>query len=142
MSPEVDLSEILERLADGELLAEIAEDVGVKRTTLYTRFQANAELSDAYARARHEGLITRGERLRRMVATASIPTTATGALDSAAVSHLKLLVDTEKWTLAKLAASVFGDKVEQTIQGGATPVKHEHQVTLSPEEAYKKMIDG
>lgn len=140
---EVDLQEVLERLADGELLAEVAQDVGIKRTTLYTRFQATPELADAYARARQEGLLTRGERLRSMVATASLPYTASGGIDPAAVSHLKLLVDTEKWTLAKLAASVFGDKVEQTIQGpGAGPIQHNHTVTVSPEEAYKKMLDG
>lgn len=143
MSPEVDLQEVLERLADGELLAEIAQDLGVKRTTLYRHCQATKELSDAYARARHDGLITRGERLRSMVAQASLPTVSSGGIDPAAVSHLKLLVDTEKWTLAKLAASVFGDKVEQTHLGpGAGPIQHSHTVSVSPEEAYKKMLDG
>jgi len=112
MSKDVDLNEVLERLADGELLAEIANDLGVKRTTLYTRFQVTPELSDAYARARMDGLITRGERLRSMVATAALPTGANGNIDPASVQHLKLLVDTEKWTLGKLAASVFGEKVQ------------------------------
>lgn len=140
---EVDLQEVLERLADGELLAEVAQDIGVKRTTLYRYCQATPELVDAYARARQEGLITRGERLRSMVKDAALPSTASGGIDPAAVSHLKLLVDTEKWTLAKLAASIFGDKVEQTIQGpNGGPVQNNHTVTVSPEEAYKKMLDG
>ena len=119
MSKEVDLNEVLERLADGELLAEIANDLGVKRTTLYTRFQVTPELSDAYARARMDGLITRGERLRSMVATAALPTGANGNIDPASVQHLKLLVDTEKWTLGKLAASVFGDKIDHTSSDGS-----------------------
>ena len=62
MSPEVDLQEVLERLADGELLAEIAQDLRVKRTTLYRHCQATKNCRTP-TRARHDGLITRGERV-------------------------------------------------------------------------------
>lgn len=134
---DADLQEVLERLADGELLAEVAQDVGVKRTTLYMRFQATPEMADAYARARQEGLLTRGERLRSMVANATLKTTPSGGVDPGDVSRLKLIVDTEKWTLARLAASVFGDKVEQTIQGpngGPVQIDKIERVIIDPKK--------
>lgn len=136
MSKDVDLNEVLERLADGELLAEIASDLGVKRTTLYTRFQVTPELSDAYARARQDGLLTRGERLRSMVANAPLPSKDGGGIDPAAVQHLKLVVDTEKWTLAKLAASIFGDRVDHTSSDGSmSPPQAIEIVHVKPKSA-------
>lgn len=107
---------VLERLADGDLLAEIAEEIGVKRTTLYMRFQTSQERIDAYTRAREEGLLARGERLRKR-ARAELPLLASGGIDPAAVSQLKLEIETEKWTLAKLLGSIFGDKVQTELTG-------------------------
>lgn len=97
-------------MADGELLAEIADSLGVKRTTLYMQLQAAPKLVDAYARAREEGLHARGERLR-LLAQEQVERSANGSLDSAAVAQLKLRVDVEKWTLAKLLPRVYGDKL-------------------------------
>lgn len=122
MTPEELNAYALERLADGDLLAEIADEVGVKRTTMFMRLHASPELVDAYARAREEGLHVRAERLRKKAARA-LPLLASGGIDPAAVSQLKLEIDTDKWTLAKLLPKVYGDKVEQTIQGpGGAPV--------------------
>lgn len=110
VATEVDLQEVLERLADGELLAEIAQDIGVKRTTLYMQFDRGGdELRDSYARAREEGLMVRAERLRQL-ASADMPRTPSGSVDSAAVNQLRLRVDTEKWLLSKLVPRVFGDR--------------------------------
>jgi AcrR family transcriptional regulator len=106
----------LDRLADGDLLAEIAEDVGVKRTTLYMRFQTSKERIDLYTRAREEGLIARGERLRRL-AHSPLPSLPNGGIDSAAVQQLKLQIDTEKWTLGKLLPKIYGDKVQAEVTG-------------------------
>jgi hypothetical protein len=104
------LAPVLDRLADGELLAEIAESIGVKRTTLYMQLQATPALVDAYTRAREDGLHARAERLR-LLAGEQVERTANGSLDSAAVAQLKLRVDVEKWTLAKLLPKVYGDKL-------------------------------
>lgn len=107
---------VLERLADGDLLAEIADEIGIKRTTLYMRFQAQEEKLDSYTRAREQGLLARGERLRKLCST-ELPLLASGGIDPAAVSQLKLQVETEKWTLGKLLGSVFGDKVRNEVTG-------------------------
>jgi AcrR family transcriptional regulator len=112
----METGEILERLADGELLSEIADDVGVKRTTLYTRFQATPELADAYARARADGLLARGERLSKKAARV-VDRLPSGGLDAAAVAQLRLEVDTDKWLLARLLSTVFGDKIQTELSG-------------------------
>lgn len=106
----------LERLTDGDMLAEIAESLGMKRTTLYMRMTATPAKLDVYLRARDEGLMARGENLRRM-AREPMPTLQSGGVDSAAVSQLKLVIETEKWTLAKLLSRVFGDKVQTELTG-------------------------
>lgn len=106
----------IERLAEGALLAEIAQEVGIKRTTLYMRLQATPELVDAYARAREEGLLARGEKLRTL-AQRELPKLPSGAIDPSALGQLKLEVDTEKWTLSKLLARVFGDKLDLDVKG-------------------------
>lgn len=125
MEPEALELYVLERLADGDLLAEIAEELGIKRTTLYMRFQRDESARDAYTRAREEGLLARGERLRTR-SRAVLPLLASGGIDPAAVSQLKLEIETEKWTLAKLLGSVFGDKVTQEHQGAnGGPIQHE-----------------
>ncbi len=98
----------LEQLADGELLSVIAEEVGLKRTTLYMRLQETPELVDAYARAREAGHDARAERLSQKT-TRELPTLPSGAIDPAAVSQLKLEVDTDKWLLGKVAPR-YGDR--------------------------------
>ena len=108
--------EVLERLADGELLSEIADDLGLKRTTLYTRFQATPQLADAYTRARADGLLARGERLSKKAAR-QVERLPSGGIDSAAVAQLRLEVDTDKWLLARLLSTVFGDKVQTELSG-------------------------
>ena len=122
MQPE--LLEVLDRLAEGELLAEIAKDMGVKRTTLYMRFHADD--LDAYTRAREEGLLARGERLRQMAAE-PVERLPSGGIDAAAVSHRKLLIETEKWTLAKLHGSIFGEKTETKHTGSVEIVAKEQR---------------
>lgn len=114
------LEDTLAMLRDGMVLSEVAGLLGMKRTTLYMRFAASEELLDAYTRAREEGLMVRGENLVRKIATAKLPTLATGGIDPAAVSHLKLEVEAEKWLLAKLHAKIFGDKQQVEHSGTMT----------------------
>ncbi len=99
----------LEQLSDGRHLAEIAEELGLKRTTLYMRLQASDELVDAYRRAREAGHDARAERLSRMAAE-EVPRTPSGAIDAAGVQQLKLRIETDKWLLARLSPK-YGDKM-------------------------------
>jgi hypothetical protein len=113
----------LERLANGELLSEIADDIGMKRPTLFSWLHETPELADVYARARLDGLLARGERLSKKAAR-PVDRLPTGGLDSAAVAQLRLEVDTDKWLLARLLSTVFGDKLQTQLTGpGGGPVQ-------------------
>lgn len=133
------LAYALEQLADGGLLSEIAEDVGLKRTTLYMRLQATPELVDAYARARDAGHDARAERLTKLAAQ-EIDVLASGGIDSAAVQQLKLRIDTEKWLLAKVAPRKYGDKL--AIGGADDMPAIKSSVTVEAGEAYKLLLGG
>ena len=71
-----------------------------------------------------------------MVAKAStpLPVLASGGIDPAAVSQLKLEIDTEKWTLSKLVPHVYGDKQQ---------IEHSGQVSIAEalREAKEKRRD-
>jgi hypothetical protein len=57
-------------------------------------------------------------------AARSVGRLPTGGLDSAEVAQLRLEVDTDKWLLARLLATVFGDKTQTTLTGpGGGPVQ-------------------
>ena len=110
------IAEVLDRLANGELLSEIADDIGTSRPNLFKWMHATPELSDAYARARADGLLARGERLSKKAARA-VGRLPSGGLDAAEVAQLRLEVDTDKWLLARLLSTVFGDKVDLNHSG-------------------------
>lgn len=115
-SPEF-IADVLERLRDGETLADIAEAEGGKRPTLHLWLHATPELADAYARAREAGLHSRAERLIAKAAT-PLPTLQSGGIDPASVSQLKLEIDAEKWLISKLVPHVYGEK--QQIEHSGT----------------------
>lgn len=122
MTPEQLEEFVLESLSEGSLLSEIAAQVDMKRTTLYMRMQARPELIDAYARAREQGLIARGEELTAKTRR-KLPTLMNGAIDPAAVSQLKLEIETEKWIIAKLVPKIFGDKLAIGGADDLPPIK-------------------
>jgi transposase len=106
----------LDKLREGMMLAEIAREFGVKRTTLLAKLNSTPEWSDAYARAREDGLDTRAEELE-MLASEPLPSTATGGIDSAAVAQLRLRIDARKWILGKMLAYKYGEKITQEHTG-------------------------
>jgi hypothetical protein len=110
------IAEVLDRLSDGELLSEIADDIGASRPTLFRWMHETPELADVYARARADGLLARGERLSKKAAR-QVERLPSGGIDSAAVAQLRLEVDTDKWLLARLLSTVFGDKVQTELSG-------------------------
>lgn len=116
------LNYALEQMSDGRHLAEIADEVGLKRTTLYMRLQATPELVDAYTRAREAGHDARAEKLSQLAAS-EVCRTPSGAIDSAAVQQLKLRIETDKWLLAKLAPKRYGDKLAIGGADDLPPIK-------------------
>lgn len=39
------------------------------------------------------------------------------------IARSRLRVDARKWLMARMAPKKYGDKIEQTLQGGDTPIK-------------------
>ena len=130
------IPEILDRLADGELLSEIADDIGASRPTLFRWMHEPPELADVYARARADGLLARGERLSKKAARA-VGRLPSGGLDAAEVAQLRLEVDTDKWLLARLLSTVFGDKVQTELtgaNGGPVQVQEVRRTVVDPRD--------
>jgi DNA-binding phage protein len=133
---EARIAEVLDRLADGELLSEIADDIGASRPTLFRWLHETPELSDVYARARADGLLARGERLSKKAAR-SVTRLPSGGLDAAEVAQLRLEVDTDKWLLARLLSKVFGDKTQTEHtgpNGGPVQVQEVRWTVVDPRE--------
>ena len=131
------IAEVLDRLANGELLSEIADDIGTSRPNLFKWMHATPELSDAYARARADGLLARGERLSKKAARA-VGRLPSGGLDAAEVAQLRLEVDTDKWLLARLLSTVFGDKVQTELtgaNGGPVQVQEVRRTVVDPRDS-------
>ena len=73
--------------------------------------QDKNDLKDKYASARVSLLDRMAEGLLD-ISDAEPPTLPTGAVDSAAVAHRKLQIDTRKWLLSKLAPKKYGERLE------------------------------
>lgn len=69
------------------------------------------ELKELYARARVRLLDRMAEGLID-ISDADPLTLPSGGVDSAAVAHRKLQIDTRKWLLSKLAPRKYGDRLE------------------------------
>jgi asparagine synthetase B (glutamine-hydrolysing) len=126
---------VLDALSEGRLLAEIADEMGIKRPTLFAYCHETAELSDKYARAREDGLHARGERLRALT-DKPMPLLNSGGVDSGAVAQLRIQVDAEKWMLSKLLPHVYGDKI-QTEHSGSVEVVSKDQRDAAVRAAMK-----
>lgn len=102
----------------------------------------DAELAEQYVRAR-EALLEKMADDTLEIADEPVGTTDNGSTDSGAVAKQKLQVETRKWLLSKLAPKKYGDKVA-VVGGddGDSPVKHKVDVTLTADEAYKRMLNG
>lgn len=110
---------ILERIAGGESLREIAKSEGIpSRPTIYQWLSENAEFADQYARAREDQADTYADEIAAIADDESIPT-----------DSRRVRIDARKWIACKLKPRKYGDKLDHTLaspSGG--PV--EHSVTV------------
>jgi len=102
---------ILERLANGEGLHEICRDVDLPAESTVRSWVVDNrhEFAAQYARARDIGVDCRADRLRD-TARAAV------GLDGPGVQAMRLVVDTEKWYLGKIAPKKYGERLDLTIE--------------------------
>lgn len=146
-------NKICERISEGESLRSICreEDMPAK-ATVFTWLNKHKEFSDQYTRAKEEQAEVLADDIVNISDEVGQPLIIEGSavlidgkpvmiVDAAAVNHARLRVDARKWVASKLKPKKYGDKIEVGgPNGGAIPVQHSGSVTLTPDEAYLRML--
>jgi hypothetical protein len=94
----------LQVLEDGGSLREAARQTGVTEQSLRRWFRED-EYAAQYTRARDVGLDVLADQIEGLIEDAK-------PLDRIEMDKLRLLVDTKKWRLSKLAPKRYGDRLE------------------------------
>ena len=125
---------ICTRIAKGETLAEICKDIGVDRVTVYRWTRKDEEFRHQYAQAREDQMHSFADQILEKARDESrdyfdveyeklnkngevVASRKERRSDNTAVQRDRLIVDSMKFLMARLAPRFYGDKVEQTIQG-------------------------
>lgn len=142
---------ICARLAEGESLRAICSEEGMPSESLVRKWAlTDAEFGAQYARARDLGLEALADEIIHISNTpvrgVKTKTGDDGKVETTEgdmIEHRRLQVDARKWYLSKLAPKKYGDKLttEHTGPGGG-PMQANVNLTLTPEEAYKRMLNG
>jgi hypothetical protein len=117
-------------LASGKSLRRICSDQGMPAESTVRLWVINDTEGFAaqYARARDIGLDCLADEILDIADTHEMGTVVTEDEDGRKVvtgdmvKHRQLRIDARKWYLCKLAPKKYGDKLEQTLQGGAVPI--------------------
>lgn len=140
--------EICERLGEGEPLRQICRDERMPHwTTVYDWKAANEEFSLRIARAREAGHDAIASDCLQIADDGFNDTymdeDGNKRTDTDVIQRSKLRIETRLKLLAKWDPKRYGDKVDINHGGqDGNPIKTESTVTLSAEEAYKKMLGG
>jgi hypothetical protein len=129
---------ICEQIAEGRSLRAICQDEGMpNKATVFRALAADAEFRDQYARAREtqadtlfdeiadiaDEECTMVRRSKHQPSSDEPDGEVEVVFDATAVARNRLRVDARKWMAGKLRPKVYGDKIEQTLQGpGGTPL--------------------
>lgn len=108
-------AEICARIAQGEILLDILEDVRgdrryPSRTTLYEWIRNDAHIAEMYDKARAAGFDVMAEKCVKIAAEEVDK--IEGKRDPAHVAHKKLQIDTHIKLLGKWAPKRYGDRTE------------------------------
>ena len=143
-------------LREGKSLRAICRELELNHAMVLDWVKEWPEFGDQYARAREVGYTLLAEELVEIADEENVTVRRPpGAprkgdesedevevvFDSTAVARNRLRVDTRKWMLSKMLPKVYGDKLETTLQGAnGGPIETKSTVTLTAEDAYKRML--
>ena len=126
---------IAARLCDGETLTQICRTPGMpSRQCVHQWRMRNPAFDDLYMRARAVGMESMSDDLLTIADDDTGDLLPDGSPNSAAVQRSRLMVDSRKFLMAKLAPKVYGDR--QTVEHTGTV---EHAVTLSDRERMRRL---
>lgn len=102
---------IVRKLADGQGLNAICKSATMPAESTVRSWVVDDEggFAAKYARGRDIGLDVRAERLGQLAGSAQ-------GKDGAGVQAVRLMVDTEKWFLSKLAPKRYGDRLNLDVE--------------------------
>ncbi len=101
---------VIELMRGGLSCFNSCEAAGVPNSTFMLWVDQTPELTERYARARHD-LIEKLAAEAIAIADQPPPLTPDGKVDNGAVQAMRLQVDTRKWLLSKLAPKRYGERV-------------------------------
>lgn len=117
---------VLERLAEGETLREVAIDMDFAESTFRLWALDDVDgLAARYARARQLGAYARFDALKAIADDGSNDWMEKQRKDGSTywgpdhehIARSKLRIDTERWALSKMLPKEFGDKLDLTTEG-------------------------
>lgn len=136
-------------LAEGESLLATCEALGVPMSTAWGWEKDIPEHAANAARAREAGCHVMACQMKEIADTPRLGVVRTTKPDGSVeereedmTQHRRLQIETRKWLLSKWASKVYGDKVAVGGDPDAPPIQHAATVTLTAEEAYKRMLAG
>lgn len=136
-------------LAEGHSLLSTCEAMGISYEAAKRWERDVPEHATNVARAREAGCHALAEQALQIADTPMLGEVRTTKADGSIevrqedmTSHRKLQIDTRKWLIARWLPKVYGDKVAVGGAEDLPPIKSESAVTLSAEEAYKRMLGG
>jgi hypothetical protein len=94
----------------------------------------NPAFDDQYMRAREIGMEAMSDDMLAIADDDTLDTGPDGAPNHANVGRARLMVDTRKFLLAKLAPRIYGDRVEVAHTG-----RVEHAVTMDDRERMRRL---
>lgn len=103
---------VLEEMRKGQSMRASCVVVGVPNSTFLAWVALSPELAEQYARARDSMIDAIADETMNIADEFPLTHPETGAIDSGAVAHQRLRVDTRRWLLSKLAPKRYGDRVE------------------------------
>lgn len=117
-TPELD-DRILAWIADGQTLASFCRQPGTPASVTVEKWkEKDDEFGRAYAHAREIGGQVIADRLRE-IAAEPIPQGLEKGEANAIVMHRRLMIDTDKWLLARWFPTQYGERVAVTGADGA-----------------------
>lgn len=136
-------------LAEGQSLLATCEALGVAVATAWRWEKDIPEHAENAARAREAGCHVMACEMKEIADTPRLGVVRTTKPDGSVeereedmTQHRRLQIETRKWLLSKWASKIYGDKVAVGGDPDAPPIQHAATVTLTAEEAYKRMLSG
>lgn len=114
-TPEMAEAVLAELRAHGSTL-KAAKAVGLERHTIVRWTEVDADFADQYARAKLEGIDALVEDTIE-ISDQSPTATAQGNIDTGAVQHAKLRIETRRWYAERLAARKYGVLSRHELSG-------------------------